>query len=114
MIGSPVGSPVGSPFGSPFSNPVIGGGGVPVYIASIYQGQKTTGTTELSESLATGVTALKVESDAGTGLVTINVDGIEVLTVADGLTDSVLGISGSTVSWSSENTGTIQLGQGVS
>ncbi len=81
------------------------------YQASIYQGTKDTGTSELSEDLATGVTGVRVESIAGTGLVTIKIDDVIAFTVNDG-DIWWAAVSGSKVSWSSENSGTIELGQG--
>lgn len=89
--------------------PILGNTGV--YIASIYQGTKTTDTTERTERLATGVTGVDIVSNAGTGLITVKVDHIVAFTVADGVSKSVT-VSGAYITWSSANSGTAEIGQG--
>ncbi len=82
------------------------------FTASIYQGTKTTDATIRTEPLATGATKVLVQSNAGTGLVTVYNNGNIIGTVFDGEIKQ-FDVTSGTVGWSSPNAGTIELGQGV-
>ena len=82
------------------------------FTSSIYQGTKTTDTTLRTEGLATGVTRVLVDSNAGTGVVSFYNNGVLLGEVADGDAISFTVTAGD-ISWSSVNVGTIELGQGT-